>query len=275
VHAHSVKLSRIVGDVVTRMVTVYNKYMSSKRVSLIGVPIDSIKPIDAVEKIFQMLSGSSKHHVMTPNNEMLVQASGNESFHSVLCSSSLNLPDSTGLIFATALTGQRLPARVTGVDTVTELCKRLTDDYPVFFLGSAPGIADQAAKNLKSLNPSLNIAGTHAGSPSADEAKGIIDQINSSGAVLLLVAYGSPKQDMWIAKYFSSLKNIRVAMGVGGTFDFISGKARRAPKIIRMTGLEWLWRLILQPLRFGRIWNAVVIFPLLVVRYGKKSPYCV
>ena len=259
--------------IVTLMATVYNKYMSSKRVYLIGVPVDAVKPKDAVERIFEMLASPEKNHVMTPNNEMLVQASHNQSFHSVLCASSLNIPDSTGLLFAAALTGQRLPARVTGVDTVTELCKRLTSDYPVFFLGSAPGIAQKTAEKLKSMNSSLNIAGCYSGSPSAEEAHGIIDRINESGAVLLLVAYGSPAQDMWIAKYISSLKNIRVAIGVGGTFDFISGKTRRAPKIIRMTGLEWLWRLILQPLRFGRIWNATVVFSFLVVRYGKRSPY--
>jgi len=247
--------------------------MSARRVSLIGVPVDAVKPKDAVEKIFEMLSSAEKNHVMTPNNEMLVQAARNESFHSVLCASSLNIPDSTGLIFGAWLTGQRLPARVTGVDTVTELCKRLTSDYPVFFLGSAPGIAEAAAKNLKSLNSSLSIAGTHAGSPSADEAKGIIDQINSSNAVLLLVAYGSPAQDMWIAKHISSLHNIRVAMGVGGTFDFISGMTRRAPKIIRCVGLEWLFRLILNPLRIGRILNALIVFPLIVVRYGRRSPW--
>jgi len=247
--------------------------MSARKVSLIGVPIDPVRPRDAVEKIFEMLSSTEKNHVMTPNNEMLVQASGNESFHSVLCASSLNLPDSTGLLFAAALTGQRLPARVTGVDTVTELCKRLTDDYPVFFLGSAPGVAERAAQKLKSMNSSLKIAGTYAGSPSSEEAHGIINRINESNAVLLLVAYGSPAQDIWIAKHISSLQNIRVAMGVGGTFDFISGKTRRAPKMIRTIGLEWLWRLILQPLRIGRILTAVVVFPLLILRYGKRSPW--
>ena len=255
------------------MATVYNKCMSSKRVSLVGIPIDAIRPKDAVEKIFELLSGNEKKHIMTPNNEMLVQASKNESFHSVLCASSLNLPDSTGLILAAAATGQRLPARVTGVDTVTELCKRLTDEYSVFFLGSAPGIADKAAEKLKSINSSLKIAGTYTGSPDPDEANAIIDLINESGAVILFVAYGSPKQDMWIAKHLSKLKNIRVAMGVGGTFDYISGKTRRAPKFVRMIGLEWLWRLLLEPIRFGRIWNAVVVFPLIVLRYGRNSPW--
>jgi len=103
------------------------------------------------------------------------------------------------------------------------------------------------------------------------DADQIIQAVNTSGAKLLLVAYGAPKQDLWIAKHLSKMPTVRVAIGVGGTFDFLSGTIKRAPRWLRSLGLEWLWRLILQPWRIKRIWTAVVIFPMLVLMSKKQN----
>ena len=235
-----------------------------KRVQILGVAIDALTMRQAVAVLRDMLAGG-KHHVMTPNSEMLVRAQKDDSFRSLLNSADLNLPDSAGLLWAAKVTGQELPERVPGVDTVTELCSTLPAEHPVFFLGAKEGVAEKAARQLMKHNPNLTVAGAYSGSPSKADAPDIIKRINDSGAHLLLVAYGAPAQDVWINQHLLSLTTVRVAMGVGGTFDFLAGTVKRAPAVMRKAGLEWLWRLLLQPWRVGRIFTATVVFPLLVL----------
>lgn len=238
------------------------------RIVILGVPIDSVSRVEAVEKIRAMLGGPAQCHVMTPNNEMLVEASGNPDFRALLNRTALNIPDSTGLLWAARWTNQKLPERVTGVDTVQALCASLDETSPVFLLGGAEGIAWRASAVLRAANPNLKIVGTHAGSPKDEDAKGIIDRINVSGAKLLLVAYGSPVQDLWIDAHLKQMPSVRVAMGIGGTFDFLAGVQKRAPAWMRDAGLEWLYRFVKQPSRWKRMWNAVVVFPWMVIKSG-------
>lgn len=243
---------------------------SSTRVRLLGVPVDALTANDAVGHVQSLLQSEQQSHVMTPNSEMLVEAVSNESFRSLLNRTALNVPDSVGLVKMAKRTGQSLPERVAGVDLVVDLCRSLSAEHSVFLLGGSPGIAERAADVLQKHNSQLTIAGTYAGSPDAQDASRIIQQINASGTHLLLVAYGAPQQDLWIDQHLSSMPNVHVAMGVGGTFDFLAGKAIRAPLLFRRLGLEWLWRLIQQPSRIKRIWNAVVVFPLLVKKHGRE-----
>lgn len=231
------------------------------RISILGVPIDSVSRSEAVDWIQSALHENAQTHVMTPNNEMIVEAQQNPVFMDVLKNADLNLPDSTGLVLFSAL-----KQRVTGVDTVKAVCSRQISDIRVFLLGAAEGVAQRAAEKLQQASPDLNIVGTYAGSPAEEEAEDIVQLINEASPHLLLVAYGAPAQDLWIAKYLSEMPSVRVAMGVGGTFDFLAGNVRRAPSLLRAMGLEWLWRLMLQPKRIGRIWNAVVVFPLLILK---------
>jgi len=246
--------------------------MSSLRVTLLGIPIDPVTRTEALAMLRGFLREEKQRHVMTPNNEMLVEAAHREDFRQLLNNTALNIPDSTGLLWMARLTGQKLPERVTGVDTVTALCGSLTEDSPVFLLGAQLGIAETAAAALLKNNPRLKVVGCFAGSPREADAAAIVQMIRAAAPHLLLVAFGAPAQDFWIAKYLKQLPSVRVAMGIGGTFDFLAGKAKRAPAFMRSLGLEWLWRLIREPKRIGRIWRAVVIFPLLVLRYGKNAP---
>lgn len=241
-----------------------------QRVRILSVPIDPLVTAQAVERILQMVAGEAQCMVATPNNEMLVEAARNPAFREVLQRTALNLPDSTGLLFAARHTKQHLPERVTGVDAVTALCMRLDASCPIFLLGAAPGIAGRAAVELQDRNPLLEIAGTYAGTPGEEDASAIAELINRSGARLLLVAYGAPAQELWIARHLSSMPAVRVAIGVGGTFDFLAGKRKRAPRWMRACGCEWFWRLIMEPRRFPRIIRATVLFPLLVLRHGKE-----
>ncbi|TSC58654.1 MAG: N-acetylglucosaminyldiphosphoundecaprenol [Candidatus Peregrinibacteria bacterium Greene0416_62] len=252
-----------------------------ERVHILGIPIDPVTMEEAVRRVQEMLQRSVQCHVMTPNSEMLVEAHRNPAFKEVLQKSMLNLPDSAGLLWAARRQGQRLPERVSGVDFVERLCATLSADVPVFLLGGRNGVAEKAAQKLRmdptSLklrgagNGELRIIGMYEGSPQEEDAQEIIHRVNISAAKLLLVAYGAPVQDLWIAKHLSGMPNIRVAIGVGGTFDFLAGNIRRAPKWMRSLGLEWLWRLMLQPQRIGRICMAIIVFPFLVLTTKKHA----
>ncbi|MDD5055171.1 MAG: WecB/TagA/CpsF family glycosyltransferase [Candidatus Peribacteraceae bacterium] len=236
----------------------------SDRIHILGVPIDAVTEEEAADRIAGFLDSRTQHHVMTPNPEMLVKAHGDPYFHALLGRTALNVPDGVGLLFAARLQGKRFPARVTGVDLVVRICANPAAS-PVFFLGAAPGVAESAANALQSRVPSLQIAGTYAGSPALAEEEEIIGLINASGAKTLFVAFGAPVQDLWIDWVLSRLQTVRVAMGVGGAFDFLAGKQQRAPKSMQRIGLEWMWRLMKEPRRLKRIWRAVIVFPVFVL----------
>ncbi len=216
-----------------------------------------------------MIASTGQHHVLTPNPEMLLASRSNPAFRSVLQYSSLNVPDGVGLLLASMFLGNPIRERVSGIDLITALCR--VTDQPVFLLGAGPGVAERAAEVLHKQNPSLFIAGTYGGSPNAAEEAAIIERINQSGAKILFVAYGAPRQDLWIARNLKRMPGVGVAMGVGGSFDFLAGVLTRAPKWMRSIGLEWLFRLLQQPSRIGRIFNAVVVFPLIVLLTEKRQ----
>jgi len=237
--------------------------LMTNRVHILGVPFDPFTSEEVQVKLHQFLDDNTgmQYHCMTPNNEMVVMAQRDQNFMDIVQNSHLNLADSTGILLVSALTGQRLPCRNTGVDTVQDFCKNLGADSPIFLLGAAPGVAQKTAEILQGFNPLLRVVGTDDGWSNDDDAPRIIQKINDCKPHLLLVAFGAPKQDEWIAKYLANMPSVRVAMGIGGTFDFIAGTQIRAPKIMRKFGLEWLYRLVREPKRFKRIFNAVIVFP--------------
>lgn len=241
------------------------------RIPLLGVPLDALTLEESLLRIRMLLEEPAPHHVTTPNSEMLVEATRNPAFHALLNTTALNLPDSTGLLWMARWTGQKLPERVTGVDTVIALCRGLPTEHPVFLLGAAPGVAERAAEKLIEMNPRLTVAGCFAGSPREEDAPEIVARINAARPHLLLVAYGAPAQDFWIAQHLKDLPSVRVAMGIGGTFDFLAGTRKRAPLLMQRLGLEWLWRLVQEPRRIKRILNAVFVFPILVLHHGNAD----
>lgn len=149
--------------------------------------------------------------------------------------------------------------RLTGVDFLAEFLAK-NDDLPVFLLGGAAGVAESVKKNY----PNAQIVGVDSGSSQDFDRERILAKINASGAKVLFVAFGAPSQELWLAKNLAQLAQIKLACGVGGAFDFLADPSLRAGFGWRKMGLEWVWRLWKQPWRVGRIFRAVVKFPLLI-----------
>lgn len=235
---------------------------------ILGIKIDKVSFSETMAKIAAFLMVDEIHQIATVNPEFLVTARGDEPFRNILNNTDLNVPDGFGLQCASWFLGQKIGERITGVDLTWEICKLAAEKgYSVFFLGGAEGIAEKAAHRIKLLNPSLKIVGTHAGSP---EEEGIIDLINNTSPDILLVAFGAPKQEKFIFNNKEALK-VKLAIGVGGTFDYIAGIVPYAPLWMRRIGLEWLYRLVTQPKRWKRVLNATVVFPWLVLKSKFKN----
>jgi N-acetylglucosaminyldiphosphoundecaprenol N-acetyl-beta-D-mannosaminyltransferase len=220
---------------------------------ILGVRINSISGEDAVVRLEQMALSGRPHHVVTVNPEFIMMAQENKEFRTVLSRSDLALPDGVGVLWAARILGSPLRERVAGVDTVTALARvAARKEIRIFLLGAAPGVAERVALRLERENPGLVIAGAYAGSPDPREEDEICRRIEAARPHVLLVAYGPPRQDLWIARTADRLR-IPVAIGVGGTFDFIAGVVLRAPVWMQKAGLEWLYRLMQEPRRWRRM----------------------
>ncbi len=239
-------------------------------IRLLGVRVDDVTIDEAAARIGRWIDEGGPHHLVTVNPEFVMEAQRNASFRATLEHADLAVPDGAGLLFGARWRKHPLRARVPGV----ELVERIAADgaargWRVFFLGAAPGVAEAAAQHLAERHPGLVIAGCFAGSPRAEDTPEIAKRVAAARPDVLLVAFGHPAQDQWIARLQPQL-HVPVAVGVGGTFDFLSGRVPRAPLAMRRLGLEWLYRLVRQPRRWRRIWTAVVEFPVALFLNGDK-----
>ncbi len=242
---------------------------------ILGIPVHNLTEDEAMARIATFLASPASqrrgHQIVTTNPEFVMEAQRNPSFRDVLCHADLSVPDGFGLLLASHWYGTPLRGRVTGVSLTNHLAALAAKKgYRIFFLGAAPGVAEEAATVLQTRYPGLQCAGCYAGSPYLDEEPAIREMIHAAQPDILLVAYGHPAQDLWIARNQPML-NIPVAMGVGGVFDYLSGRVPLAPPWVRKMGLEWLYRLIKQPSRWRRIWVAVPLFSWRVVWSSRTS----
>lgn len=220
--------------------------------NILGVRVDRATYDDAVARVRESIHAGGFHQIATVNPEFVVIAQTNTAFRNVLNSSSLNVADGIGLLWAARRLGCPLPERVTGQEMVERISALAAEcGYRVFLLGAREGIAEQAAAALEKRHVGLVIAGCHAGSPDRREEGGILDRISKSRADILFVAYGPPRQELWISRNAQKL-SVSVAMGVGGTFDTLAGIVPRAPQWMQRAGFEWTYRLIRQPRRIKR-----------------------
>ena len=220
---------------------------------VLGVRIDRFGANEVIERIESLIEAGGPHHVVTVNPEFVVMAQSNPEFKKILLAADLALPDGVGLLWAARFVGRPLQGRVTGVDTVDRLASLCAcSGYRPFLLGGLAGVAEHTAAALQAKYPGLSIAGTYAGSPGLAEEETIVDRIRAAQPHILFVAYGAPQQDVWIYRNLPKLGDV-VAMGVGGAFDFLSGRVKRAPAWMQNAGLEWLYRLMREPWRWRRM----------------------
>ena len=220
-------------------------------VPILGLPVHDVTLAEAVQLIRAWSrEGSDLQQVVTLNPEMVMAARRDPAFRTVVEQAALVTADGIGLILAARWRGTPLRARVTGVDLVEALART---EVRLFFLGAAPGVAERAAAVL-ARSAGATIVGTWAGSPRPEDAPEALARIAAARPDVLCVAYGAPAQDCWIARHRAELKTagVRVALGVGGTFDYLAGIVPRPPRVVRQLGLEWLYRLLRQPWRWRR-----------------------
>lgn len=220
---------------------------------------------DILEYIIAKLSKSmQKTVIVTPNPELVVLAHHNPQYKSVLNSAHISLPDGVGVVWASRLLEKEVRGRIAGVDFMKSLCEKVSKQpVTVGLFGGREDVAERAADCLRKTYPSLQVSYASHLPPTNYKLQPKID--------ILFVALGSPKQEQWIHDHLEELP-VKVVMGVGGSFDMISGKVRRSPRIFQQLGLEWFWRLMIQPWRIKRQLK-LIEFVWLVLRekYGRTK----
>jgi len=244
---------------------------------VLGVQISTDKEQEIKDKIKKLINSDSTHnYIFTPNAEMLVDAYQDEYFQTVLNSAKINICDSKGVNFFNFHAFER----ITGVDFMKELCEIAQEEQlSLYLLGSeSEEVIDKLEQKLKDKYPNLTICGSHPGPEieiiseaginklgvDKDDNNKIIHEIIMKSPDIVFVAFGHLKQELWIYNFLSDIPKIKLAMGVGGAFDYISESKTRAPEWMRKIGFEWLYRVYKEPWRIKRIFKAVFIFPLLI-----------
>lgn len=235
----------------------------------LGVRIDSFS-LEDLERIFtEKLNGSKFCHIATVNPEFLVTAKKDEEFKKILNHTELNICDGVGIqLMSRVFYGKKIE-RITGVHVAELLCKICAQEgKSIFFLGGR-GVAELASFKMKEKYPTLKIAGFAEGKPGE-----LLEEVVNAKPDAILVAYGAPAQEKWLAEYHKEIPSLRIGIGIGGTFDFWAGKLKRAPEFAQKIGIEWLWRLAQEPRNRGkRIWRAVFVFTNHVLhdKFGDKE----
>ena len=248
------------------------------RLTVAGVPVDPVTMDEALERASGFLASHESRLIVTPNPEMAVLAARDPGFRRILESSDLALADGFGLRVAAFIEKQRVPATVTGAEFTLRLA-RLAEQKScsVYLLGAGRGVAEDAAKNLVLNFPKLKIAGAEQGGSirwiagAWEEDPELTSRIAAARPDVLMVALGHGKQERWIRDHLARLPTVKVAIGIGGTLDFLAGRVWRAPALLRRLHLEWLWRLVIEPWRAWRIFEATFVFLWMVLKnkFGK------
>lgn len=226
--------------------------MKPKRVRVLGAPIDCVNMQQALDIVDQMIAGDKAQTIIAVNPEKVIKAQNDPALLQWLEQAGLLIPDGIGVVIAVKqLIGEKI-SRVPGAELMPAICEQsLSKGYKIFLLGASKDVNNKAVKALEKTYKGINIVGNIDGYFNDSDMPGIVDRINQSGANVLFVALGSPRQELWMQKYLPQI-NVRVCQGVGGTFDVLAGNVARAPYLFRKLNLEWFYRLVSQPQRIFR-----------------------
>ncbi|MEW6183231.1 MAG: WecB/TagA/CpsF family glycosyltransferase [Bacillota bacterium] len=232
---------------------------------MLGVEIDAVTIEGAAARAAELIARGGPHQIVTLNPEYLFRARKEKDLLEIVRNAALVTADGVGIVWAARVHGFSLPERVTGIDLMLEICRKAAKaGWRVFLLGGKPGVAEEAAARLNKEIKGLQVAGAYHGYFSAADEHEPLQRIKAAHPEILFVGTGAPKQERWIHTNLQAL-DVPLAMGVGGSFDVLSGRARRAPVWMRRLGLEWLGRLVREPRR----WRRMLVLPrfaLLVLR---------
>lgn len=239
------------------------------RVDIMGVSFDNVNMEQAVKRAAGMLAEGTFHYAVTPNAEFVQRAEKDARFRAALNGADLVLPDGIGIVYAARILGKPLQGRVPGCDFAAALCAWMAGNgKKLYLLGARPGVAEQAARNLEQTYPGLTVCGTHDGYFENDAP--IADAIRSAGADVVFVCLGAPKQENWMIEH-GPASGASFLIGLGGSLDVFAGTVKRAPALWQKLGMEWLYRLLKQPSRIGRMAKLPLFLVSAVKAKGKKE----
>jgi len=237
---------------------------------ILGVRVDKVDMMEALCCVDSFIKEGNYHHAITLNAEMVYRAHFDPPLKEIIDEADLVTPDGSGVVWAASYLGDPVKERVTGIDLMLKICQQARhNNWRIFLLGGAPGVAAEAAEKLREQYPNITIVGTQHGYFPAHEEREVIDAIRITQPDILFVALGAPKQEFWIHAHRKKLP-VKVAIGVGGSFDVLSGRAKRAPRWMQKMKLEWLARLIREPWRARRM-LALPKFAFLVIKSKSKG----
>jgi N-acetylglucosaminyldiphosphoundecaprenol N-acetyl-beta-D-mannosaminyltransferase len=237
---------------------------------ILGTKINDLSLDETINEINTHLEKDLKGFIVTPNPEICLLGYKDKFFRRIIKKSFISIPDGFGLKIGAFIFGKKLNNTTTGADLTRKLFKLAEqNNYSTLFFEGRPKIADKALNNIKQNYPHLKINFIDPGkidNKGNFENKNLIQKINQYSPDIIFVNFGAPKQEYFIDNNIDKL-NTKLMLGIGGSFDFIAGRLKRAPNLFRKLGLEWLWRLFQEPTRWSRIFKAVIMFPLACVRF--------
>ena len=240
------------------------------KVDILGCNVDRIGMDEALQKIEKFIQSGELNHIITLNAEIIYKAQGDPKLKEIINDADLVTPDGSGVVWASKHLNAPVPERVTGIDLTLKLAELASKKgWTFYFYGGAPLVAEAAAQNLQKKYKGLNIVGVCHGYITETEKQNLLEDIREKQPDILLVALGAPRQEFWI-KDHQKIIQVPVCIGVGGSLDVIAGKVKRAPMYLQKAGLEWLYRLIKEPHRVGRM-TALPKFTILVRLKGRKQ----
>ena len=234
------------------------------KVRILGIDVDNIDVNEAGQITKKLIESSNKtcKVIVAPNTEFIMMAQKDEEFYNILRGADLATPDSVGVMIGSKLQKKPLKQRIPGqmyFRKVLEVGEK--EGWTFYLLGGKDDVPALAAENVKKIYPNIKIVGYHEGFFDKDSEEDVIAEINKLQPNVLFVAMGAPIQEKWISKHKNELK-VDVAAGQGGTFDYEAGKIKRAPVVFQKLGIEWFWRLILQPSRIFRM----IVLPIYLMK---------
>ncbi|MCF6410123.1 WecB/TagA/CpsF family glycosyltransferase [Pseudalkalibacillus salsuginis] len=223
------------------------------RVEILNVPFVKTPKDQFIDTLLNHIKRKEKKFVITANPEIVMQTFKDPSFKQIVKQSSYVTPDGIGIVIASKMLNKPIPERITGFETMMGLLLHAEKkDHSVYFIGAKDTTMKKAVNNVHARFPGLRVAGFRDGYFSSDESSKICDEIKQLQPDMVFVGLGSPRQEKWIYENFKHFKK-GIFMGVGGSFDVLSGEVKRAPRLWRKLNLEWMYRLITQPWRFKRM----------------------